>query len=112
MHVVQDQTSAPTWTRDVAEQIDRIAKSRLGGVVHAVSEGGVSKFLFAQEISSRFNLPMEIVPASSADFPGAAPRPVYSVLDNTRLRREGINCMRTYTEALNEFATMELAHEQ
>lgn len=80
LKVVNDQFGQPTWTKDLAQQVNAFAE--LGDapdVVHAVSSGKTSWFGFAKEIVGEY--PIE--PVSSSEFVTPAKRPSYSVLDNS-----------------------------
>lgn len=87
MKVVADQIGQPTWTVDLAKLI--IAHSKLDQaagprIVHGTASGQASWFDFAQEIArSLGHDPEKVVqPITTADYPTAAARPAYSVLDN------------------------------
>jgi dTDP-4-dehydrorhamnose reductase len=87
MKVVADQIGQPTWSLDLAKLI--IAHSKLDqdarpGIVHGTSSGQASWFDFASEIArSLGHDPEKVVqPITTADYPTAAKRPAYSVLDN------------------------------
>jgi dTDP-4-dehydrorhamnose reductase len=90
MKVVQDQFGQPTWAKDLADLV--IAHSKLTPelrprLVHATASGRTSWFEFAREIANSLGYDADgvITPVSSEDFPAAARRPKYSVLDNQNL---------------------------
>ncbi|WP_069385661.1 dTDP-4-dehydrorhamnose reductase [Cellulosimicrobium cellulans] len=90
--VVADQVGQPTWTRDVAEVVDRlVAVSAPGGVYHATSGGQCSWFDFARQVAAAVGGDEEAVrPTTSEAFTRPAPRPAYSVLDHDPLLAVGV----------------------
>lgn len=105
LSVVDDQIGAPTSSRSLAELclhvIRRLSAENAGfgpdrpaertGIYHASSAGSTSWHGFATEIfaqASRLNLPLtvkDVLPIPSSEFPTAAVRPKYSVLDNRKM---------------------------
>jgi len=99
LRVVADQIGAPTWSRQIAEasaQIlarlggERAAWHRTCGIYHLSAAGETSWHAFADHIVAhqrhRETIPCAAVEAiTTADYPTAAKRPSYSVLDNAKL---------------------------
>ncbi len=88
VEVVEDQVGSPTWARGAAEALWRAAaRPALRGVLHWSDAGVASWYDFAvaiQEEAAALGLlrrPVEVHPIRSEDFPTAARRPRYSVLD-------------------------------
>jgi dTDP-4-dehydrorhamnose reductase len=88
LRVVCDQVGTPTSAMSVAEAIWRIAEMpQLRGVLHWTDAGVASRYDFAvaimEECWQRRVIPNQInvVPIYSTDFPTAAKRPAYCVLD-------------------------------
>jgi dTDP-4-dehydrorhamnose reductase len=83
--VVGDQFGQPTWTRDLAEQVLKVlALQNMPRIIHAVSSGKATWADFAKEIAQSIGMSTDSVEAiSSAEFPTAAKRPAWSVLDNS-----------------------------
>jgi dTDP-4-dehydrorhamnose reductase len=90
--VVADQIGQPTWTRDVAELVERlVAAEAPAGAYHATSVGQASWFEFARAVCDSAGLGTEVVsPTTSTEFVRAAPRPPYSVLGHGSLERLGV----------------------
>jgi dTDP-4-dehydrorhamnose reductase len=105
LRVVNDQFGAPTWARSLAEGIaaivgraghDRasIAQSfaQRGGVFHMTAGGQTTWFRFVEHIMANVTdakrTLKSIVPISTADYPTAARRPPYSVLNCARLAQQ------------------------
>jgi dTDP-4-dehydrorhamnose reductase len=99
LEAVTDQTGIPTSAYMIAEitaaLIPRVFKNRkLGGTYHLAARGGANRYEIARHdvaaaLSKGANLRLtldEIHPASSSQFPTAAPRPRDSRLDTAKLR--------------------------
>ena len=83
--VVDDQIGQPTWTRDLAEMVLQVFRlGEMPRIVHATASGKTSWAGFAKEIAKSIGLSADsVAEISSADFPTAAKRPAWSVLDNS-----------------------------
>jgi dTDP-4-dehydrorhamnose reductase len=88
LSVVADQRGTPTWARSLAEVIwAAIDQDLPGGVYHWTDGGEASWFEFTEAIYSKarasgvLDRDVEIRPISTAEYPTAARRPAYSVLD-------------------------------
>jgi dTDP-4-dehydrorhamnose reductase len=83
--VVDDQIGSPTYAADLAAAILRIIGSPrfAPGIYHYSNEGRISWYAFAQAIRSRIGSSCTINPIPSSQFPTAAKRPHYSLLDKT-----------------------------
>ncbi|MGE4323684.1 MAG: dTDP-4-dehydrorhamnose reductase [Sphingobium sp.] len=87
VRVVVDQIGTPTHAPHLAEAVWDLALQRRRGVYHVTDSGVASWYDFAvaiQEDARAIGLlshAVPIVPVATADFPTAAPRPPYSVLD-------------------------------
>lgn len=91
LRVVDDQIGAPTWCRQIAEVTTRVLASReegAQGLYNLTAAGETSWCGFARAIVQLAGGAVEVQPITTADFPTAAARPHYSVLDNTRLRTD------------------------
>lgn len=87
--VVNDQIGTPTWTRDLADVVYAHGVNDFNEkVVHAGASGSGSWFDFAREVAAA--LPdgdkYFLSPVSTDEFPTAAKRPAFSVLDNTETK--------------------------
>jgi dTDP-4-dehydrorhamnose reductase len=85
LRVVQDQVMSPTWTINLAHGAIQLIESGSFGTYHLTdrTDGGISWFVFAQEILRLKGLDNRIEPATSQDFDRPAKRPAYSVLDTS-----------------------------
>jgi dTDP-4-dehydrorhamnose reductase len=87
MNVVGDQIGQPTWSKDLAELIiahnDVDSKYR-PRIVHGTASGSSSWYEFAREVAESLGYDPEkvVFPITTAEYPTAAKRPSYSVLNN------------------------------
>jgi dTDP-4-dehydrorhamnose reductase len=117
VQVVADQVGAPTYTVDLAETIARLLPTSQYGIYHVTGGGSCSWYEFAQAIfaaaashaaldPARAPSPyasVTVTPCTTAEFPQAATRPAYSVLDAQALRLGGFPTMRHWRDALHAF---------
>jgi dTDP-4-dehydrorhamnose reductase len=85
--VVSDQFGSPTYAGDLAEVLIKIvlSSSISYGIYHYSNGGIVSWYDFAVEIFKQFGKPIEVKPIKTKDYPTAAKRPEFSVLDTTKI---------------------------
>lgn len=93
LKVVFDQTGTPTYAADLADAIMKIISGVIrnqfafkAGVYNYSNEGVCSWYDFATEIIHEAGLNCRVDPVLSKDFPQAATRPSYSVLDKTKIK--------------------------
>jgi dTDP-4-dehydrorhamnose reductase len=104
LRVVNDQFGTPTWTADVCRQTLRMISTRRHfGLYHCTSEGECSWYDFAREIVRASGIPVTVAPCTTAAFPRPAPRPKYSVLENSLLKKLGLNMMPHWKDGFREF---------
>lgn len=92
LNVVFDQTGTPTYAGDLALAIFSIVEKGMyagnEGTYHFSDEGACSWYDFAVEIAAAVGHDKcRIEPCRTADYPTAARRPAYSVLDKSKLKR-------------------------
>lgn len=100
LKVVNDQRGSPTWARDLCEAIATFIvrsvsdKHEPYGIYHFSNEGNITWFDFAVEIY-RLGVELGLLddsrafslhPCTSAEFPAKVRRPLYSVLDKSKIR--------------------------
>lgn len=110
IRVVNDQHGSPTYARDLARAIVTIVghSHPTFGTFHFANEGTVTWFDFACEIQ-RLAMTLGILPTSheiqgipSREYPTAAARPRYSILDCSRIRNRYKLDLRAWQTALLE----------
>ncbi len=90
LKVVADQIGTPTYAEDLARAVMAIVDSERWkpGVYHFTDEGAASWYDFAIEILRMGGHPeVKVTPCSTKDYPTAAVRPSYSVLDKSKIKR-------------------------
>lgn len=100
LRIVDDQLGCPTYADDLADVLFQIADRAVRGVAleriyHACNTGPITWCGFAREIvalarTHRDIACTEVKAITTAEYPTAARRPAYSVLDTSRLRALGI----------------------
>lgn len=90
LNVVADQIGSPTNAYDLSAAIIKILpqiNTAEKAIFHYTNEGVCSWYDFATEIIQQSKLPCQILPIASKDYPTAAQRPYYSVLDKTKIKQ-------------------------
>ena len=109
IRVVNDQWGAPTYTGDLALQIKVLIEEHKHGLYHISNQGSTSWFTFAKTLLDYPGLPsVQVLPCTTEEFPRPAPRPQFSTLLNDKLGREGLDKMRDWRVALNDYLTARL----
>lgn len=98
--VVNDQTTAPTHTRDLAEGIASLIRTAQFGTYHLAADGEVTWCEFAQAIIKQLGIEAEVRPITSAELGLRAARPAYSVI-----RSEALAPLRHWRQALTTYLT-------
>jgi dTDP-4-dehydrorhamnose reductase len=73
------------------------------GIFHITNRGACSWYEFTKEILRLAGLKTPIAPITSDQYPQKARRPRYSVLDNYHLGLLGLDDMRPWPEALQDY---------
>ncbi|MBN2209016.1 MAG: dTDP-4-dehydrorhamnose reductase [Candidatus Coatesbacteria bacterium] len=104
LRVVEDQVGCPTFSVDLSEALARLLKTNQTGVFHCTNYGSCSWFDFAEAIVAEAGLRnVEVSPISSTELNRPAPRPPYSVLANSKLRRAIGFRMPAWQDALRRY---------
>jgi dTDP-4-dehydrorhamnose reductase len=112
LRVVADQTVTPTSTRELAQKLPALIRTRRYGFYHMTNAGQCTWYEFARAIFRLAGATPELIPVSSREFNARAQRPLYSVLDNASLRAAGLEDFRSWQRALAEFMQLRLAAAQ
>lgn len=103
LKVVNDQYGSPTWSERLARQIDKVVDAGVTGLYHATAEGYGTWFDLACHFLKAMGLEHEIRPCATAEHPTPARRPANSILENARLKAEGLNVMQDWRADLDAF---------
>lgn len=100
---VIDEYTSPTFSNDLARQILLILQSKVRGIVHATSEGYCNWYEFANCVFDIMKMRVDIRKVTSADFSQDLKKPLFSVLENSRLNSLNINIMPHWKDALQTY---------
>ncbi len=103
LSVVNDQTGTPTQAMDLAEFLLQFVphiNSKNSGIYHFVNSGQGTWFDFAKEIILRHSPHTQVQPVTSDQYPTAARRPKYSVLDNAKIQNTFGFTIRDWRDAI------------
>ncbi len=106
IRVVDDQYGSPTWSYELALQIERIIDADAGGIYHATAEGYCTWFELAGYFLNKMQVHHTIVPCTSEEYPTRAQRPKNSILENRHLKEKGINIMAQWQEDIDQFVSI------
>ena len=92
IQVVFDQIGTPTYAKDLAKTcLDILSNagftniSKKGKIYHYSNEGVTSWYDFAGAIMEISNIDCKVIPIETKDYPTQAVRPLYSVLDKSKI---------------------------
>jgi dTDP-4-dehydrorhamnose reductase len=103
LRVVSDQVGSPTWTGHLAPVVLRAIARDVPGTLHLTNSGVVSWHGFAEAIVAAAGRSTPVIPITTAEYPTAAPRPAYSVLDNRAWRLLGEDPLPEWREGLTSY---------
>ena len=113
--VVDDQRGCPTWAFDLASVVlDFVKAAGSGrdipfGVYHFTNEGNITWFDFAKEIyrqgreQGRIGRECVVKPCSSTEYPARVKRPLYSVLDKSKIKTALGKTIPSWDVSLKEY---------
>jgi dTDP-4-dehydrorhamnose reductase len=101
--VVNDQYGCPTWSMTLARQILRVVETGATGIFHATGEGYCTWYELACFFLEAMEVDHGVVPCATEEYPTPALRPKNSILENARLKEQGICVMRDWREDVREF---------
>ena len=101
--VVSDQVMSPTATADLARALAELLVTDAYGTYHVTSSGACSYFEFTRSIYRKTGIDVVVKPTSTEAYGALAARPLYSVLDNARVRSLGIAEMPSWEDALDGY---------
>jgi dTDP-4-dehydrorhamnose reductase len=100
LSVVDDQTGSPTFTFDLAPAIRQLAVTGRFGTYHLTNSGHCTWFELARAVFDEAGLEVDLSPTDTASYGAPAPRPAYSVLDNTKARLTGLDPLPDWQASL------------
>ena len=110
LRVVADQHCTPSYVPHVARavrfllsHVQEAAGTECWGVYHVTNTGETTWHDFAAEIFRLAKLDVPLQAITTAEYPTAAPRPEYSVLDTSAYHRLGGDAMPGWQAALAEY---------
>lgn len=94
LNIVYDQVGTPTYARDIASAclhivqhlFEKPVEQSLYGIYHFSNEGVNSWYDFALAIFELTGIDCQVSPILSSQYPMAAARPAYSVLDKQKIK--------------------------
>ncbi|CAM4103347.1 dTDP-4-dehydrorhamnose reductase [Zobellia nedashkovskayae] len=105
LNVVCDQIGTPTYAKDLAKVIMKIISEDIKefGLYHFSNEGQASWSDFAKAIFEESDKNVKVKPIPTSEYPTAAERPMYSVLDKSKIKNKlGVQTSH-WTKSLNDF---------
>lgn len=109
LRVVHDITMSPTGAEDLARMLLALLAAKAApGIYHAVNRGEATWCEFARAIISRAGINADVLPITTAEYPTAATRPAYSVLDTAKLRGV-VGDVPHWSDALDRYLAMRRA---
>lgn len=101
--VVDDQRGSPTYTRDLAAQLVRLAGGGHFGTFHGTNAGEATWHDLATHALRAAGLDVPVERTTTAKLARPAPRPLYSVLDNTWAERVTGHRMPDWRDAVDRY---------
>ncbi len=104
LNVVNDQRGRPTYTMDLARAVLGLAEMRTRGTFHVTNSGEATWYDFAVRIVERTGFShVRVEPTTTEQLSRPAPRPGYSVLDNSRFVELTGKPLRSWEQALDDY---------
>ena len=103
--VIFDQVGTPTYAGDLADAIIIIAEKLQNGtkeIYHFSNEGVASWYDFAKEIMELSEIDCVVNPIETKDYPMSAKRPLYSVLNKSKIKNNFKITIPYWKEGLKE----------
>jgi len=103
LSIVDDETITPTYTRNLAENINKLIRTEYYGLYHVTNNGECTWWEYANKIFEILGVGVNIKKTNSKNYEAKAQRPKYSVLQNKRLKEIGLDCMPSWEKGLQEY---------
>ena len=105
LNVIYDQVGTPTYARDLAKTILEILpkiNNEKVEIYNYSNEGVLSWYDFAKEIIKMAKKECIIKPIESFEYPSPAPRPHYSLLNKSKIKKDFNISIPFYKDSLDE----------
>lgn len=91
INVINDQLGSPTYAADLARVIMKFVEQTgkgksFSGIINYSNAGVTTWYDFAEEIKSQIHSDCKINPIPTSSYPTPAKRPLYSVLDTSKIK--------------------------
>ncbi len=103
IRVVDDEILTPTYTYDLSIQIKKLIDTNFYGTYHIANNGFCSWYEFAENIFKLTGLEVNLEKTKSKEFAPKVKRPLYSVLENKKLKSLNMDFMPMWDDALKRF---------
>ncbi len=100
---VSDKVGNPTYASDMLGMIKALSTTGLYGLYHVVNGPSCTRYDVAVEVAKFLDSPITVKPVGSALFPASAPRSRSEAVRAYKLDLLGINQMRDWRTALNDY---------
>jgi len=90
LNVINDQFGSPTYAADLADTIINLTQVRIKGITfyNYSNEGSCTWYEFAKAIMELKKINCVVNPITTEEYPTAAVRPKYSLLDKSKIKKE------------------------
>ncbi len=104
LNIVADQIGTPTYAHDLAKTMLAILpkiNNKEVEIYHYSNEGICSWYDFAFEIFNQTHTSCKVLPIESKDYPTPAPRPLFSLLNKAKIKKDFGIAIPHWKEALS-----------
>ena len=107
LRVVDDKKGAPTYTKDLAKAFRTLIvetnRSKGCHIYHLANEGVTTWFRAAKELLKKMNSTVKLIPITSKELNRPAKRPINSVFDLSRMKRDFGITLPPWEDSFNQF---------
>jgi dTDP-4-dehydrorhamnose reductase len=111
LRVVADEWGSPTYARDLAAGLWRLAAMDVTGIVHLTNSGLCTWHELTTCALAAAGIQIEVTPISRTEWDSPTVRPAYSPLENRRWRELGLPPLRPWQDAVDEYVREYLNQE-
>lgn len=103
LNVVIDEIGTPTSVEELGNAIEMFIENDGEGIFHASCQGQISRYEFARFILKKAKLNNQVNPVLSTELKRHVRRPLYSVLENQRLKQLNLDRFSHWKSALTVY---------